>query len=58
MPRPVVITGCSSGIGLATASLLAAQAPALRSAPLPLHTLENVGDEDVRVASVELKEPG
>lgn len=41
-----------------TVPALASPAPALWSAPLPPHTLENVGDGDVRVVSVELKDGG
>ncbi len=41
-----------------TVPALATPAPALWSAPLPPHTLENVGDEDLHVVSVELKEGG
>lgn len=39
-----------------TASNAAAAAVALWSAPLPPHTLENVGDREIRVISVELKD--
>lgn len=40
-----------------TVPALAHPAPTLWSEPLPPHTLENVGDADIHLISVELKDP-